>query len=131
MTDYYKLTLAFILPALFAVLIIGLTNKQQAYGSAPNGLQASVTNATTSQSTVGTTAIGLFATSTCSARVITTTSQPLMLTFSDNQGKVPTGSFGTWQSASTTVTYDSGQYGCGLVRGISYATGLVNLVETK
>ena len=107
------------------IILFGMKN---ANASAPSGLPATVS--TTSQETLSTTALQLFATSTCSARIISTSGQPIMLTFSDKQGSVPTGSFGLIQAASTTVVYDSGQYGCGSVRGYSFGSQLLTLVET-
>lgn len=70
--------------------------------------------ATSSRLTVGTTAISVFATSTCASRVVSTTGKPIMLTFSDYANHTPTGVFGTLQGASSTVSYDAGLYGCGL-----------------
>ena len=111
------------------VAYILLSGAMTANASAPSGLPATV--ATTSVETLSTTALTLFATSTCAARIITTSGQAIMLTFSDNQGAVPTGSFGTLQAASTTVVYDSGHYGCGAVKGYSFASQALTLVESR
>jgi len=97
--------------------------------SAPSGLPASV--ATSSQAAVSTTAISLFATSTCSARIVTTYASPVMLTFSDYAGQTPTGTFGHLQAASTTQVYDSGQYGCGLVKGYSFTSQTITVTEAR
>lgn len=97
--------------------------------SAPVGLPTTV--ATTSNPTIGTTASLLFATSTCDARIITTVASPIMLTFSDVQGKVPTGVFGHLQAASTTVVYDSGQYGCNAVRAYGFVSSAITVTETR
>lgn len=70
----------------------------------------------------------LAATSTCTSRIITTTAQPVMLTFSDIQGLLPTAVKGHLQAASTTVVYDSGLYGCGAYRVIS-ATGVAGTLS--
>ena len=110
-----------------AFLVLGQASQVSA--SAPSGLPATV--ATTSQTTLSTTALTLFATSTCAARIITTSANPIMLTFSDVQGSVPTGAFGTIQSASTTVVYDSGQFGCGAIKGYSFASQVITLVESR
>lgn len=97
---------------------------------APSGLSATV--ATTSRPVVTTTAGTLFATSTmCAARIISTASSSVMLTFSDYAGQTPTGSFGHFQATSTNVVYDSGQYGCGLVKVWSFATQQVTVTETQ
>lgn len=102
---------------------------QKSFGSAPAGLATSVAS-TTSQA-VSTTARLLVATSTCDARVITSRAQPLMLTFSDYNGATPTATFGHLQSASTTVVYDSGQYGCGAVKVYAYGTDSITVTETR
>lgn len=89
------------------------------------------TVATTSNPTVNTTASLVFATSTCGARIISTTASPIMITFSDNQGSVPTGTFGMLQAASTTVNYDNGQYGCAAVRVYSFVSGPITVMESR
>ena len=125
-----KLAFFGILLAVFSLVYSFSTlDTKHAEASAPSGLPATV--ATTSQTTLSTTALTLFATSTCAARIITTSAQPIMLTFSDVQGSVPTGSFGTIQSASTTVVYDSGQFGCGAIKGYSFASQVITLVESR
>lgn len=112
--------------------IIGIYFASQAYkahASAPSGLPATV--ATTSQQALTTTASLVFATSTCAARVVSTTgTSGIMLGFSDKQGFVPTGNVGHWQPASTTVAYDSGQYGCGAVRIYSFVAQTITVSET-
>lgn len=122
------ITLAIIVGMIFLTMTM-LTSK--VFGSAPSGLPASV--ASTSAQVIGTTQRLLVATSSCSSRVISTRTQPMMLTFSDNQGVTPTATTGILQPASTTVAYDSGQYGCGAVRVISgTVTGdTIFVVETN
>lgn len=100
-----------------------------ALGSATAGLPASV--ATTSVETVGTTATMVFATSTCTSRIITTEGSPIMITFSDYAGQSPTGSLGHWQAGSTTVAYDSGLYGCGAVKVYSNPQSVITTTETR
>lgn len=98
--------------------------------SAPNGLQAIV--ATSSAYSLTTTASTLVATSSgCAARIISTQGSPLMLTFSDLTGQTPTALLGHLQSASTTVAYDSGVYGCGLVKAYSFTTATTTVTETR
>ena len=99
------------------------------FGSASSGLPSSI--ATSSNPTVGTTAVLLFATSTCASRVITTVASPVMLTFSDNQGKVPTAVYGHLQGASTTVVYDSGLYGCDAVRAYGFVSSAISVSESR
>lgn len=103
------LLIVFLLVAYFLTYRI-----ERSVGADATSVPASV--ATTSNPTVGTTAVTVFATSTCAARTITTSANPIMITFSDRIGQTPTGSFGHLQGASTTVTYDAGQFGCGLLK---------------
>ncbi len=127
-TDTFnKIGVLAIILAMMALTAVLLSQKVGA--SAPSGLPATV--ATTSANAVSTTATSLFATSTCSARIITTRAQPVMLTFSDYAGQTPTGSFGHLQPASTTVAYDSGQYGCGLVKAYAYGVDTITITETR
>ena len=113
--------------ALFAVFLL-ISPKTPALGAA-NEVQATV--ATTSNDVLGTTASLIYATSTCGARIISTGTSAIMLTFSDAQGAVPTGVNGIWQAASTTVSYSNGTYGCSAVRAFSYTTATTTVVETK
>lgn len=77
--------------------------------------------ATTSLMSVGPqNATTLMATSSCTARIITTYGNPIMLTFSDYLNQSPTATFGHLQAASTTVVYDAGEVGCGLVKAYGY-----------
>ena len=92
---------------------------------------SSVSVATTSNPTVGPLALTLFATTTCSSRVITTAASAVMLTFSDYAGQTPTGSFGHLQGASTTVSYDSGTYGCGLFKAYAFSSTTITVTETR
>lgn len=62
----------------------------------------------------------IIATTSCTARIITTYANPVMLTFSDVLGQSPSGTFGHLQPASTTVVYDAGEYGCGKVKAYGY-----------
>jgi hypothetical protein len=115
------------------IILTAMVITQRASGSAPSGLPASV--ASSSAQVIGTTQRLLFATSTCSARVISTRTQPMMLGFGVYGASdfVPTATTGVLQPASTTVVYDSGQYGCGAVRVISgTVTGdTIHVLETN
>ena len=90
-------------------------------GSAPTG--AATNYATTSLITLSNTASrDLFATSTgCTARIITTSSTPVRIKMGDHAEWTLSNSRGIFQPASTTQTYDSGLYGCGLWTAV--ATG--------
>ena len=114
---------------LVTLILTGVFSDRQVLGSAPAGLPATV--ATSSIAAVTTNATTVFATSSCAARIITTSASPIMITFSDNHGSVPTGSFGHLQSASTTVAYDSGQYGCGAVKVFSFVAGTISVSESR
>ena len=122
--------------AVFASLAIWAGTSKNAYGSAPSGLATSQEVATTT--TVGPQQnITLFAAlQGCNSRVIGTVSQPIMILFADpTNGDLSSttlsGSKGFWQSASTTVAYDSGIYGCGRVIGYAYASTTVTRAEFK
>ncbi len=111
------------------IVLTSLLLTEKTFGSAPVGLATSV--ASTTSQVVSTTARLLVATSTCDARIITSRAQPLMLTFSDYNGATPTAQFGHLQSASTTVVYDSGQYGCGAVKVYAYGTDSITVTEVR
>lgn len=120
----------------FSVLFLTLSTPSKSLGSAPSGLVATV--ATSSLMQVGSTSpVTLLATSTCTARIITTYSVPITLTHSNNLGKSPTATFGHLQAASTTVVYDSGLYGCGLVKAYGFeasaavASTSITVTETR
>lgn len=87
--------------------------------------------ATSSNPTVDTTARLLFATSSCTARTITTYASPVMLTFTDNPGRVPSAIYGHLQAASTTVVYDATQVGCGAVRIYSFTSQAITVSEAR
>ncbi len=114
-----------------ATYFIGVQTKISV-GSAPAGLPATI--ATTSNPSVTSTAGLVFATTTgggCAARVITTGQSSINIGFSDVQGIVPTQTLGHFQATSTTVAYDSGQYGCGAVRIWSFATQNLTVSESR
>ena len=119
----------FVVLAVLALAYLVGTQTQQVYAGAPSGIKTTV--ATTSANAVGNTATMLFATSTCDSRIITTVASPVMLTFSDYAGQVPTAVFGHLQAASTTVVYDSGQYGCGKVTAYAFVASTITLSESR
>ncbi len=128
MTHALKTTLFATAGVLFALIILSYFTAERSQASAPPGLQATV--ATSSNPAVGTTARILFASSTCSARIVTTYASPVMLTFAD-LGVAPTATYGHLQAASTTVAYDSGQYGCGQVKVYSFVSQNITVSETR
>ncbi len=106
------------------------------HGSAPKlGSALSGAQATVSTSSVSTFAAGgvnvLVATSTCSSITITTQGGYLELTFSDYAGQTPGATFGIYQAASTSVTYDGGLFGCGLIKAYSSAAQVVTVLRTN
>ena len=86
-------------------------------GSAPTGASAN-TGSSSLVTIPSQTSVQIFATSTCVARVIGRASTSPMLTLTDSQTN-PSGGFGVHNNASTSVTYDSGVYGCGLWRAFN------------
>ncbi len=115
----------------FAILIFvsSFMQPEKAVGSAFPGTEARI--ATSSNPTVSSTAAVVFATSTCAARTITTGPNPIMMTFSDWAAQTPTASFGHFQAASTTVTYDGGQVGCGLLKVYSFGSQTITVSEAR
>ena len=90
------------------------------------------TIATTSVALVNTTASTIIATSSCTARIISTTGvSGITLTFTDNQGAVPTSITGFYQAASTTVAYDSALYGCGAVKAFSGIAQTITVSDAR
>ena len=66
----------------------------------------------------------------CSARIITTVASAIMLSFGQMSSTTPSGTIGHLQAASTTVAYDSGLYGCGLVTAYAFSSTTITLTET-
>lgn len=125
----HALTL-FVTTVLFALgLLFANSYANLAGASAPSGLPATI--ASSSSYSLTTTASTLFATSSCSARIVTTQASPIMLTFSDYSNQTPTAMYGHLQAASTTVAYDSGLYGCGLVKVYSFTTATTTVSESR
>ena len=125
----------FILLFLLAIGILVLwtsTMPNLVSGSAVPGTPAAMATSSNVVMPVNT-AVTLAATSTCAARIVTTSGVgSVMLLFSDKVGNTLTGSYGTaFQAASTTVVYDSGQYGCDLVRGFSYLAQTISISESR
>lgn len=126
-----QLSVPIALLVFFALAYLIGTQVPHSLAGAPSGLPATV--ATSSNPTVGTTASLLFATSSnCAARIITTYANPVMLTFSDIVGQVPSAIAGHLQTASTTVVYDAGLWGCNAVRVYGYAANTaITVTESR
>ena len=129
MTQTKTLLYGSVILAVLAIIYLFGTQTPHSLASAPSGLNATI--ATSSSYSLTTTASVLFATSTCAARIITTQASPIMLTFSDYAGQTPTALLGHLQAASTTVAYDSGLYGCGLVKAYSFTTATTTVSESR
>ena len=105
-----RIVLGVTLVTVFALLGIILSYSRPVAASAPTGMQAQF--ATSSGITANPTSVfTAFATSTCTSRVVTTKSNPVMFLFGD-QATTTSGTNGHLQPASTTVAYDAGLYGC-------------------
>lgn len=122
---------------LLAVFISSIALPVQ--GSAPSGLPATQTYATTT--TVGPdgdidgTSVTIFsAVRNCSSRVVST-NDIIWLSFATpaNVGDIASSTIasevGFAQAASTTVVYDSGLYGCGRVSGYAIASTTLTVAE--
>ena len=118
----------FVTVCLFAfALLLGNSYSQIAGAAAPDGVSAIVATSTNPQLALNTVSV-LAATSSCMARIVSTASTTLMLTFGD---QVPSATFGHWQGASTTVAYDASVYGCGTMKAFSFHNGLISITETR
>lgn len=126
-----KIVLYTVVIGMIAVVLYSLYQVNQAHATDATTIPATI--ATSSLMVVGPqSANTLFATSTCTSRVITTYANPVMLTFSENQGNVPTAVYGHLQSASTTVAYDAGLYGCGKMKAYGYtASTSITVTEAR
>lgn len=134
MTKTQSLTYIIVAALILAVIYLYGASASRVGASAPPGNIAFM--ATTSMQAVNTTASLLFATSSCSARIVSTVASPVMLTFYDASStsiglNVPSGVFGHLQAASTTVVYDSGQYGCGTMRAFSFVASTITVSESR
>lgn len=125
------------LPTLLTSAALGILFIAVAYVAFGNALLARAdagtipaTIATSSNPVVSTTPSLIFATSTCADRIVSTNSVAVNMTFSDIAG-APTATFGTYQPASTTVTYDNSRYGCGPVRAYGFGTGSLTATESR
>ena len=109
------------LTAILASLVALLAVKQipeVSLGAAQPGI-FSASNTVAFISVGSTSAVTVFeANGGCLARVISTASSTLMLSFGSS---TPTAVRGHWQAASTTATYDSSIFGCGQWQTVSYA----------
>ena len=123
---------------LFCLLMGGvLFDSYNAKASSPAGMATLIASSTVKAIVGPSNAITLFSANVdCASRIITTYAQPIMLTFATStdldQVVMPTGSFGHYQAASTTIAYDSGLYGCGLWQAYGFeASTTISTSEFK
>lgn len=117
------------LAILSVLIVLYFVSGMRVEANTADGLVARI--ATTSPAAVTTSASLVFGTSTCAARTISTTGSAIMIGFGENQGFVPTALVGHVQGASTTVTYDASQFGCGAVRIYSFAAQTLTVAEAR
>ena len=126
--------LCFIALAVF----FALNNPQQIKAEATSGLPATL--ATSSARQVGTSTTPTIlaqGNNVCTSRVISTTNQPIMLSFGfayDQAGVYGSTTLsqnqGIFQAASTTKEYDSGLFGCGTTSAISVGSDVTKATST-
>lgn len=125
------LGLTVILGAILLTAFILVWNTQRVQGNGFIGVTVNVASSS-SQVIPARAARVLFATSTpCTTRIITSRATPLMLTFSNYNNASPTGTFGHYQAASTTVAYEAGVYGCGLVKVYADVADTITATESQ
>lgn len=123
------------LAALLSAVYMFGASAAQVFAGAPSGVMTTATVATT-------TAVGpqqnvrLFSATNCNSRIISTVASPIMLTFFDpSNGDLSSttlsGTKGVLQPASTTVAYDSGQYGCGVWYAYAFSSTTITTVSTR
>lgn len=129
------------LVAILTLLLGILTGNQVAntVGQAQTGISTRV--ATSSTRSVGAASIThiLSASLGCDSRIISTTADPIILSFGSTTADGVLSATSTLlmgqghiQPASTTVAYDSGLYGCGVVQARGQgATTTITVSETK
>ena len=115
------------LAAFVLLFVLGGFQTNKVMGSAPSGLSA--TMATSSTLTVGPQQkMTLFASADyCNSRIITTVASPIMISFNALSSTTISGTVGHLQAASTTVAYDSGIYGCGLLTAFGFSSSTITV----
>ena len=89
-----------------------------------------ISGSTTQRTLVAHVPTQILATTTCVARTITTTGGDITISFYD--GAPTLGQYnGQLQTASTSVTYDSDQFGCGKLKMFAIASSSVTVTETQ
>jgi len=95
--------------------------------SGRNGTEART--ASSSNPTIGVNTVGIVGTTTCTARIITTSNAGVSLSFFDQL--LDSSHLGEYQAASTTVTYLAEDFGCGEMRARSAATTVIQIKDVN
>lgn len=128
MTLNKTLVLAALLLLAFGGVFYVLGSEARTTGASAYPGGETVIATTTNLSMAAVTPLLMIATSSgCTARTIGTGSSAIQLSFGSTTP--PTGLVGFPQAASTTVTYDSGQFGCGAVYGFSFIAQTVKVQD--
>lgn len=122
-----KYLLTAIVTALVVVLGFNYFNSPKLGNVITQGIVPTV--ATSSQIVVGPQSVTtLFAkNSSCTSRLVSTVGTAVMLSFSS--AVTPTGTAGAVQAASTSVSYDNANYGCGAITAYAAASTTITLTE--
>lgn len=99
------------------------------HAHAANTNQSPTTVATSSARILTTAPSFVFATSSCTTRVISTTGSAINISFGATAQ--PSMGAGILQGASTTVVYDASQYGCGAVYVYSLSAATTSWLESR
>lgn len=114
--DKGKISFIVTIAIIMLALVLGFSGGDK-LGSAGEPLASFYVTAQTSVGPSNSTTI-FTANTVCASRLITTKAQPIMISF--DSATTPTGIVGHLQSASTTVSYDAGIYGCDTVKVYGY-----------
>ena len=130
-----KLQYGIVIALVLTIVYLLGTQVPHSFAGAPPGIPTSIAFATT-------TAVGpqqnrqIFAASNCNSRIISTVASPIMIIFADpSNGDLASttlnGVKGSVQAASTTVAYDSEQYGCARWFAYGFSSTTITTVSTR
>ena len=113
------------------VLALFLRGANPALGDSPGSTAAN--NSSTTNFSIGTTAVRIFSTSTCAARIVSTNSSngTVNLTFNDAVGQRPTLGTGHVHATTTSTSYGGQDYGCGAGFAISTSLRTIEITVTE
>ena len=120
-------TVGAILVVVLALFLRGANTNADSPGS------VAASNGSTTDFSIGTTAVRIFATSSCAARIISTDSSngTVNLTFSDFEGQRPTLGSGHVHATTTSTSYGAKDYGCGTGYAISTSLRTIQITVTE